>query len=292
MILREKCAVNVTLFVRHQENCKEKKKRGLPHCDCVKWLQYNLNGKQYRVSTKTRSFAEAEEIRAATEKALRGGEQLPTTEVAQQDGHTTLQAALKKYIKTKDVSATQQNRYQSDLGDIFIKFAESTGHIFVENVDLNLIEEFQNETRKQGYEPSTRRKLMAKVRQFLLYCQAHGWLKVVPPFQKVILADPEAMPFSKEEYAHLLAQIGQVFKPLDPNGTRDKRKAVRVPDLAQFMHAMIQLQRYSGLAAGDALFLKRNELKWDDRKGAYRIEKRRKKTKSEVSVLLKPEIGE
>lgn len=108
----------------------------------------------------------------------------------------TLQYALAPYLKTKRVSQHQLDVYQYQIGTCFVRFAEGKGKLFVENVDLILIKHLEFELRKTNG-ALTQRKILSKVKKFLEYCLAHGWLTRVPPFPKIEVSDSEPNPSTK-----------------------------------------------------------------------------------------------
>jgi integrase len=97
------------------------------------------------------------------------------------------------------------------------------------------------------------------------------------------------MPLSKEEYARLLDALYAVNPRRwdgkdSTQGLTDKRKA--------WLHALIQLMRWSGLAIQDAVTLERHEVKHDDAKDLFKIVTSRQKTGTDVSVPVPPDVAQ
>jgi integrase/recombinase XerD len=84
------------------------------------------------------------------------------------------------------------------------------------------------------------------------------------------------MPLTDAEYTKLLDTVyGTVADP----GRRAQ------------VHALLQLMRWSGLAIGDALRLRRFEIRHDAAHNVYRIVTSRQKTGTDVSVPIPPDVA-
>jgi integrase/recombinase XerD len=132
----------------------------------------------------------------------------------------------------------------------------------------------------------TRQKLRERYRSFFNFCISSGWLDRAPEWPK-IQGDSKAptLPLSDEEYASLLAAIPKVIKePVTPTVVNQSHEywCARV-------RGLFQLMRWSGLSIMDALTLERSKL--THTAGRYRIVTSRTKTKTDVSVVLPPEIA-
>src|SRR5271155_4938645 len=64
---------SISIIVRHSGDCKNKDDRFYKRCDCKKWLEWFANGKQHRVSAKTRSWATAEDVGALKRDQYKDG---------------------------------------------------------------------------------------------------------------------------------------------------------------------------------------------------------------------------
>jgi hypothetical protein len=62
----------ITIFVRHNPDCKYAGDEFCKRCNCRKHLRWSLGGKQHRKQAGTRSWTEAEEIKRRLEAQLLG----------------------------------------------------------------------------------------------------------------------------------------------------------------------------------------------------------------------------
>ena len=69
----------ITIFVRHSAGCKYAGDEFARRCNCRKHLRWTLSGTQHRKSANTRSWAEAEKVKRATEDQLSGNAPAPTS---------------------------------------------------------------------------------------------------------------------------------------------------------------------------------------------------------------------
>ena len=64
---------SIEIFVRHAAGCRYRDDEGWKRCDCRKHLRWTFDGKQYRRSAKTRSWAQAEEKKRELEESFKAG---------------------------------------------------------------------------------------------------------------------------------------------------------------------------------------------------------------------------
>ena len=64
---------SIEISVRHAAGCRYRDDEGWKRCDCRKHLRWTFDGKQYRRSAKTRSWAQAEEKKRELEESFKAG---------------------------------------------------------------------------------------------------------------------------------------------------------------------------------------------------------------------------
>ena len=74
----------LSVFTRYSTSCRFSRDRACRRCNCPKWVGGQVNGYYFRQSTKTRQWAEAEEVRLKLEDALAKG--LPPFGLVMADG--------------------------------------------------------------------------------------------------------------------------------------------------------------------------------------------------------------
>jgi integrase/recombinase XerD len=266
----------VTIFVRHGlvdgKPCKYADDETSKRCSCPKHLRWTRNGKQFRKSAGTRSWAEAERSKRGIEDQLEG-----KTPESKPEGKG-IQECVAIFITDKRVQGITTdvlNKYTREL-DRLRDYCERHGIYTIAGVSRELLTGYCA-TWKAAYPSSyTRSKVRERVGGFLRYCYEAQWVPRIPALPKIKVDEPPTMPLTADEYARLLTGI--------PTTVKHAVRAVRV-------RALYQLMRWSGLAIQDALTLGREEIQHDEARRIYRVVTSRQKTGVHVSVPIPPEIA-
>jgi len=267
----------ITIFVRHNEDCKYKGDEFAKRCDCRKHLRWSANGEQHRRKAGTRSWAEAELVKRDLEDQLAGRVR------AKAEGGQDISASIAVFIQDKRVQGVSSGvigKYAREL-ERLREHCERSGVFTVQGITRELLTGFCATWESQYPSSMTRAKARERLRSFLRYCFEAQWLERIPNVPKFKIDEPETQPLTAAEYARLLDAV-YVTIDSERDGTGLQRK----------VHAFLQCMRWSGLAIQDALTLKRDNLQFDRAKGIYRITTKRKKTGTSVSVPIPPEIAE
>lgn len=265
----------VTIYVRHQGGCKLEGKNFARGCDCPKWLRYSLDGRQYRVSSGTRSWDKAEAIRKETEESLRqGGTPAP---VAEEEALRTLAKARMLFLVEKETGGVSDGvlkKYKRET-DRFVKFMEAQGLHFPGDIDKLILLEYRADWEEHYPSSATRQMVQARLQQFLRFMQEAGWIDRVPRLKAIKVDVVPTMPLTTEQYISLLGKVRVLYTG---------EKAARI-------HALVQLMRHTALAIRDAVTLERTNLIHDQQKNLWRVQTHRQKTGTAVSVPLPYEIA-
>lgn len=277
----------ITVFVRHSDGCKYAGDEFSRRCNCRKHFRWTRNGVQHRRKAGTRSWEEAEDIKRQLQDQLAGR----TVEARPEDNVRAVSEAVDTFIKDKKIQGVTPGvikKYTLELKRLS-QYCEQEGVYTVQGITRELLTDFCSTW--ETYYPSsyTRAKVRERCRSFLRYCYECKWLERIPPLPKVKIEEPPTMPLSADEYARLLDALHAVNPRRwdgkdSTQGLTDKRRA--------WLHALIQLMRWSGLAIQDAVTLQRHEVKQDVAKGLYRIVTSRQKTGTDVSVPVPPEVAQ
>jgi site-specific recombinase XerD len=280
----------ITIFVRHSalegKPCKYADDEFSRRCNCRKHFRWTQNGTQHRKQAGTRSWEEAEEIKRQLQDQLAG--RTPETRAA--DNVRAVSDAVGLFIQDKNVQGLTPGvikKYTLEL-ERLSQYCERQSVYTVQGITRELLTGFCGTW--ETYYPSsyTRAKVRERCRSFLRYCYECKWLERIPPLPKIKIEEPPTMPLSKEEYDRLLDALS-VVNPRrwdgkdSTQGLTDKRRA--------WLHALIQLMRWSGLAIQDAVTLERHEVK-HDAKGLFKIVTSRQKTGTDVSVPVPPDVAQ
>jgi integrase/recombinase XerD len=264
---------SITIYVRHTAECRYSGDETWKRCDCRKHLRWTFDGKQYRRSAKTRSWAQAEEKKRELEDSFKAGGRPEVIE----ETRKTIANAIELFLmerRTAGLNPSVLKKYEREL-ERFRQFLEARSKFYPADINLETLVQYRG-TWEEVYPSSlTRQQVQTRLRRFLRFCHNGGWLERVPTLSAITADEPPTMPLSSAEYAKLLAEIPKKF---------EAGKAARV-------RALVQLMRHSGLAIRDAVTLQRSEIKRDEKKKLVRVVTKRQKTGTHVSVPLPPAVA-
>jgi len=248
----------ITIFARHSANCPNRHDETYKRCNCRKHLRWFKDGRQFKKSASTRSWADAETVRRKLEKQFEDGEQ-PTI-----DDRVSLTRAIEIFLiekRTENKSDRVVAKYVRELGEL-LTFMERKAVYTPAGMTKERVLEYRQSWKGA---PGTRRIRQVHLRIFLRFCHDEGWLERLPKLSAITVDQAPRLPFTDEQYK-------AVLDGADPE-----------------LRRLILLMRHSGLAIGDALALPDIE---QDNKGAYRVVTKRQKTGTHVSVLLQSHIAQ
>jgi site-specific recombinase XerD len=264
---------SIAIFTRHSERCPRHGEEDWRKCNCRKHLRWTHNGKQYRQSARTRSWAQAEEERRRQEQkfASSGGNAKPDT------SPKTLDEAVSLFLIHKHNEGVKDKAYKAYKYtlDNLTAWMQQHAVFFPADLTSELLIRYQATWTKKLNSTATRSRVLTRIRGFLRFCHDEKWVERIPKMSKVRVDEVPTLPLTDEEYQKLLDTIPSTFKA---------EKASRV-------RALIQLMRHSGLAIRDAVTLERDELTLDEARKLYRVVTKRQKTGTDVSVILPPAVS-
>jgi len=266
----------VTIYVRHSSTCPHRDEF-YRRCDCWKHLRWSYNGKQYRKTARTRTWAGAErakrEIGFSYEDAALG-------KTAQNDETISVDQAVKVFLADKEgqnMNPVMLKKYRRELGR-FQEFCSRQGRYLLPEVGLPDLTEFCSSWEQDYPSSVTRQKVQERLRAFFRYALNAGFIRKNPAaaMPSIKVQQSPTLPLEPDQYAALLKSIPQVFT--------DPLKAARV-------HALIRCMRYTGLPIGNAVCLERTQLRQDAEKPVAGVVTSRSKAGVEVSVPIPPDVA-
>ena len=263
----------ITIFVRHSADCKYKGDEFARRCQCRKHFRWTQNGPQHRRKAGTRSWAEAEQVKHDLEDQLAG--RAPN----KPESMRGLQDCIDLFIQDKKVQGITEDRlgrYTREL-DRLRQYCERSGVYTIQGITRELLTGFCGTWETLYPSTQTRSSVRDRVRAFLRYCYEAQWIPRIPQVPKIKVEELPTLPLTADEYASLMRAVDKVFA--------DAKKRARVC-------AALHLMRWSGLAIGDALTLRRDEVERDAAGGLYRIVTARQKTGVHVSVPIPPSVAQ
>ena len=265
----------ITIFVRHSADCPRKGDEFYKNCRCTKHLRYTYNGKQFRKSAKTRSWAQAEERRRAVEDQFKNGADVKVQQATRQ----TIESAIEIFLSdklTQGLDPTAHTKHKRELGRLN-EFMTKRGKIFPHEIGLTDLTEFRAGWIKLYASSLTRSKVQERLRGFLRYLFNAKLIDHIPQLSPIKVNEPPTLPLTEKQYAKLLEVIPTEFKS---------------PDKVKRTRALVRLMRHSGLAIHDAVTLPRTALSHDKKKSVHRVVTSRQKTGTHVSVPLPADVAE
>jgi integrase/recombinase XerD len=263
----------VTIFVRHSASCKYAGDEFCRRCRCRKHFRWTQNGQQYRRTAGTRSWEEAEENKRRLQDQLAGRPPEPQTKgVGIKEGIDIFLADK----KVQGITAHVIGKYTRELARLRT-FCESAGVYTIQAINRELLTQYCATWEESYASSSTRVRVRERLRNFLRYVYQAEWLPPIIELPKIKDEEPPTMPLTEAEYTKLLDAV---------------YTTVAEPNRRAQVHALIQLMRWSGLAIGDALRLRRDEIQHDETAGVYRIVTARQKTGTDVTVPIPPEVAQ
>jgi integrase/recombinase XerD len=258
----------ISVYTRHSEGCKHEGDRFHKQCKCKKWVEYFHNGKQYRVSAKTRSWAIAEEVKRTLEEQFKNGVTAPAVTAPSSTRRATVKEKAALFITGKEgenVSIAVLRKYRYELPR-FEAFLSKRSKFYPSDITLDDLVEYRatwNELSK-----ITQQKMQERLRAFLKFaCPKDNLFDLLQLKGIRIKAKdrPKPQPFTDAELSRLLAQVLVTF-PDEPRCSR--------------VTALIHLMVSTGLAIVDAVKLEKKDFE----KGWLNIE--RQKTGRSVKQKL------
>lgn len=282
--------VVVTIYVRHGKNSKGKPcpysgDEFAKRCQCRKHFRWTVNGTRQRRKAGTRSWTEAEQLKRELEDQLSGR----ATPEASPDQHF-ISDAVDVFIqdkKVQGVTAGVIKKYTLELKRLR-QYCGDRGVLTVQGLTRELLTGFCGTWEALYPSSITRSKVRERVRSFLRYCYEAQWLPRIPALPKINVDEPPTMPLTDEEYKQLLDALF-VANPRRWDGKASTQGITA--DRRAWLHALIQLMRWSGLSIQDAVTLERVEIRHDDATGMNCIVTSRQKTGTDVSVPIPPAVA-
>lgn len=252
----------VIVYARHSTNCKYQDNRDYRRCGCPLSLEINAYSKQAKKSAKTRSWELAEKQANKIEEIIQQNVNITPEQaftlskaekVAEQNANgKTVRDALDIYLadmKTRKLAEGTIRLPKRMVGRL-VEFAAARGVIYLKDVTKPLIREWEATWDFEGlWGMIVPHRVVSTFFNFCLdqdYIDKSPMPRMHDPKQEErIEARKQTPPFTPEEMERILFAVDQVgFKP----------------HRADWVRALILLQRWSGFAACDAVMLRRDAL--------------------------------
>jgi integrase/recombinase XerD len=225
----------LTVYRRHSPNCSHQS-RDYNRCRCRIWYDWNIDGRRITKPIGTRDWQRAQQLAREMEAEGR---------VLDSNKSPLIEQACEDFLadaKARGLRDTSLYKYKLLLTRLQA-FAKDKGLVFLSNFDLETTAKFRESWTNKG---TAARKKLESLRTFFRFCHDRNWIESNPALKLKMgkNQEPPVEPFTKEQYAAILAAIPQY---------PDRENAIR-------LRALVLLLRYSGLRLGDAVTIERSRI--------------------------------
>ena len=247
----------LSLWKRHLKSCPHKDIY-YRRCACPVWAQGAFQGEFIRKSLDTRSWERGIEI-------IREWEDSQNAEVLD------IEAAGLRFLedaKARHLSAETQNKYK-------FLFREMAGFFGTKELNGISVDDLSAYRESWKLAPITALKKFERVKAFLSFSKARGWVK---ENRAVFLKTPKVtfaptLPFTKEEFEKLMWAT-EVYPLKGIYGERSRRR----------IKTFVMTLRYTGLRIRDVIRLKREHV------SGGKIQLYTQKTGQQVYIPIPPDL--
>jgi integrase len=217
----------IRVYSRHSADCG--REPAYVKCECPKWIQYQLGGKQIREAAGTRSFGQAAKFAERKAKEL-SGEAAPTPEKG-----VTIKEAVDKWLASRKQEEIQNVKARL-MTDKLKTFCDEQGIVLISTITRAHLSAFKSTLPFKSGNSNSMRTHLSVLGGFFTWAVEEGGLLAANPFPKfnIKFKPKKVAPPDDEEIARVLAN----------------------PSVRLFA----SLMRWSGMAIIDAATLKRSAL--------------------------------
>jgi len=250
------------VYTRHVEACSKAADPQWRRCKCPKWIYLYRDGKDSRVSAKTRSWEKAEQharaIEDSTDPVKRQLRALAERHRKEEADEITISSALDRWVASKGKKGDETRSKYRTVSKKVLSWSIHRKLTYVHQVTPSLLDEWRSawslkaERKEDRLGASSQGRLLERVKGFFRYCVRMKWIEHSPAVDlEAIQPDSrQTMPLLSGRYEQLLAATYLYDEGMRP----DDRFGAE-------LRALIELMRWSGLRIGDALSCPRTNLK-------------------------------
>jgi integrase/recombinase XerD len=242
----------VSVYTRHSANCSKRQNKEWKDCDCPKSLYVFQDGKNFRISARTRSWKKAEGLKREVEDSLDPVQaQLRRMKDEQQATRVTISNAIHLYLldaETRSLTLESIAKLKIIFKTRLLCWTEQNSLVFLDQLTTMQLTRWRS---TWTLAPITKRNRQQLVRNFFRFCIDQGWLKNNPAVQltKIQVTPKVTDYFPREEFRTIL-KATYLFAQGAGNS---KACSTRI-------RTLLLLMRWSGLRIGDAATLERSRL--------------------------------
>jgi integrase len=239
---------SVTLYVRHNKDCRHNEDRNHHGCGCPIWLQQSRK----RWSAETRDWSEALQKAATLER--NGTAVKPSAITVESAVELYLAKRAKKFKGVAPYKDCYMLRDGSKAQQPLLAWAKEKGFTKLRSITAAALDAWRDTWvfRPQSYAMKT---YNARVKAFFTWAVKFDYLDKSPheKLDSISVVPVPTLPLEPEELTRLLSAV-----------------SVLLPRHHEFMTTLVLTMRWSGLAIGDAGCLRRDALSSDNRLRLHR----------------------
>lgn len=279
---------SISIIVRHGADCPRKDDRTYRKCNCKKWLEW-FDGKQHRVSAKTRSWAIAEDVKRTKEEQYKNGDvaaavALVTPTAPTGTGRPTIAQKIPLFVIAKRSAGRGKatlDKYETELPR-FEAFMTKRSKFYPEQITNDDLVSYQGTWDSLYPSKLTRAKVQERLKSFVKFaCTIAHAAEVLDKskFQAIKIKKSDhqkADPFTDAQVTKMLTLVPTLFAGSDVDLVK-----VRIR-----LTALIHLMVSTGIAIVDACKLRKADFEngW--------LDINRQKTETKVRIQLTPALVE
>lgn len=202
----------ITIFVRHSADCKYRGDERERRCKCRKFLRWSHNGKQCKRSTKTRTWAAAEEEKRRLEDQFAGRTPvLAGLDLAAKEEVRFLDARVKEWNTFREKNKLNTDKSRVVLAKL-VEWCNARGLFSLAEVTPAAVIQFRQSLPYRTGDSSSLKIHWSMVQGFFRWCVAMDYLSKSPvpdprtnPAMRIKFKKKEIVPATKAEVARVIA---------------------------------------------------------------------------------------
>ncbi len=267
----------LSVYTRHHPDCAKKDDSTYRRCRFPKWLDGTLPGRngRFRVSTKTKSWEQAELLACKYENSALSGEDLKPAKTP------TVKEAVGVFLPdaaARDLAPATLQKLRSIFSVQLVAFAEESGVTFLREFNSRNLTEWRQSWKKE--KELARKKKFERVVRFFWCCVCQGWLRdnLSATMGRVIAKHVPTGYFTADEHKRIIDATYRLGESAERSWA-PKKRGIRI-------RALTELMRWSGLRIRDAVTLECARLV-ENKLMLYQA-----KTRTPVFVPLPPHVAD
>lgn len=260
---------SIKVLTRHSGDCDHRDDSDYKKCNCRKSVYLYEHGKVRYISAKTRSWAKAEEFmrilidaRDPVKKALLEIEDRERAKAeAEQASRVRIDSALETWFKGLAKASRSRSVQFASVVKKLKSWAGENGFEYLDEIKPTDLSEWRAEwspkatNKRDKMSPATQNQYISLIRRFFRWVVKADYLDkdLSRLMERAQHKQEPTQPLTPEQFA----QVMTATHKLDA----DRNLELNVPEFGRDLRAIFLLQRWTGIRLGDALSLRRTDIR-------------------------------